>query len=532
MMVSPEVVCLLMFVTTVVLLMAGFPVAFTLAGVSLIFAFIGFELDLIDSNLLRAIPNRIYGNAMNNALLIAVPLFVFMGLVLEKSKIAEELLEGMGTVLSRVPGGLGISVSIVGALLAASTGIVGATVVTMGLMSYPTMFKQGYKPSLAAGSICAAGTLGQIIPPSIVLILLTDQISNSYVEAQRLIGNWAPEPVSTGDLFAGALLPGLMLVGLYIVYQLVVAIINPKSSPKVQTDKTISLKKLLLDVMLPPILLIIAVLGSILGGLATPTEASAVGAIGALLLAGAKNAHTSKDRVLVKMGFLGFVIAIGIGHFVDLRLNQSEINVVEYIGITLAGLSILVIVVAALNSVVILQQEGIFKYTISNSTSITAKVMLILIGATIFSLIFRAFNGDEIVHEALNSIHGDVAVQIMVVMVVMFILGMFLDFIEITLVVVPLVAPVLLQHDISPVWLAIMMAINLQTSFLTPPFGFTLFYLRGVVSQNILKTVDMYRGVIPFLLIQILMLVILWYFPEIVNWLPRVIFGSDYSAGI
>ena len=231
-MITPEIICIFMFISTIVLLMAGFPVALTLAGSSLIWAFIGFELDLINPNLLQAIPKRIFGNAMNNALLIAVPLFVFMGLVLEKSKIAEQLLEGMGIVLSRVPGGLGISVSIVGALLAASTGIVGATVVTMGLMSYPTMFKQGYKPSLAAGSICAAGTLGQIIPPSIVLILLTDQISNSYVEAQRTIGNWSPEPVSTGDLFAGALIPGVVLVGLYILYQLVVAIIDPKSSPK------------------------------------------------------------------------------------------------------------------------------------------------------------------------------------------------------------------------------------------------------------------------------------------------------------
>ncbi len=531
-MITPEVICILMFASTIALLMAGFPVALTLAGSSLIWAFIGFELNLIDPNLLRAIPKRIYGNAMNNALLIAVPLFVFMGLVLEKSKIAEELLEGMGIVLSRVPGGLGISVSIVGALLAASTGIVGATVVTMGLMSYPTMFKQGYRPSLASGSICAAGTLGQIIPPSIVLILLTDQISNSYVEAQRTIGNWSPEPVSTGDLFAGAIIPGVMLVALYILYQLVIAIIDPKSSPKVQLDKSITLKKLLIDVMLPPILLIFAVLGSILGGMATPTEAAAVGAIGALLLAGTKVSETQRDKIIVALGFAGFIVALGLGQFIDLRLNQDVINTFEAVGIFIAAVSIVLIVLAAANSAYILAKEGTLKYAISNATWITSKVMFILIGATIFSLIFRAFNGDEIVHKALTGIHGDVAVQIMVVMAVMFILGMFLDFIEITLVVVPLVAPVLLQHDISPVWLAIMMAVNLQTSFLTPPFGFTLFYLRGVVPQNQLKTVEIYKGVIPFLGIQILMLVILWYFPELVNWLPRMIFGSDYSPGL
>lgn len=531
-MISAEIVSILMFASTIMLLLAGFPVAFTLAGSSLLWAGVGFYFDLIDPNLLGAIPTRIYGNAMGNSLLIAVPLFVFMGLVLEKSKIAEELLEGMGTVMSRVPGGLGISVCIVGALLAASTGIVGATVVTMGLMSYPTMFKQGYRPSLAAGSICAAGTLGQIIPPSIVLILLTDQISNSYVEAQRIIGNWSPEPVSTGDLFAGALIPGLILVGLYILYLLIVAIIDPKSSPKVQVDKTISMKQLLLNVLLPPIALILAVLGSILGGLATPTEAASVGAIGSLLLAGSKNARTNVDKIIVRLGILGFVVAVLIGHFVDLRLNQETITLLEGISIAIAGMSIVAIVGAAANSALILYHMGIIKYTISNSTFITAKVMLILIGATVFALIFRAFGGDDIVHKALNSIHGDIAVQIMVVMVVMFILGMFLDFIEITLVVVPLVAPVLLQNDISPVWLAIMMAINLQTSFLTPPFGFTLFYLRGVVPVANLKTIEIYKGVIPFLCIQMGMLVILWFFPELVNWLPRVIFGSDYSGGL
>lgn len=531
-MLTPEIICILMFVSTISLLMFGFPVALTLAGSSLIWASVGFLFDFIDPNLLKAIPTRIYGNAMNNGLLVAVPLFVFMGLVLEKSKIAEDLLEGMGTVMARVPGGLGISVCIVGALLAASTGIVGATVVTMGLMSYPTMYKQGYKPSLAAGSICAAGTLGQIIPPSIVLILLTDQISNSYVEAQRVIGNWAPEPVSTGDLFAGALLPGLMLVGLYIVYQLVIAIIDPKNSPKVQTTKTLCMKSLLLDVMLPPIALIIAVLGSILGGIATPTEAASVGAIGAVLLAGAKITTNKTHKICINLGFLGFVIAILIGQFIDLRLNQDSIDMVESFGIAIAGISIGAIIMATLISIYTLHRNNILKYTISNASAITSKVMFILIGATIFSLIFRAFGGDDIVHHALNSIHGDVAIQILVVMIVMFILGMFLDFIEITLVVVPLVAPVLLQHDISPVWLAVMMAVNLQTSFLTPPFGFTLFYLRGVVPTRILKTTEIYRGVVPFLGIQILMLVILWFFPELVNWLPRIIFSSDYSGGL
>ena len=461
---SAEIIIILMLITLLSVLMTGFPVAFTLSGVALIFGLGGTLFGLFDIAFIQALPNRIYG-IMTNDLLIAVPLFVFMGVMLEKSKIAEELLNTMGLLLGGLRGGLGVSVTLVGALLAASTGIVGATVVTMGLLSLPTMMKRGYDPAISCGSICAAGTLGQIIPPSIVLILLGDQISAAYQQAQLAKGNFAPEAISVTDLFFGALLPGLCLVVLYIIWQLIYANIYPKSMPPIPIEErsAISRKELhkrVIKVLIPPLLLIIAVLGSILMGLATPTESAGVGAIGAILLAYSRK-----------------------------QLNFKILKMV----------------------------------TISTAQT-TSMVFTILIGAAMFSLVFRGFGGDDIVADFLLSIEGGVVIAIIITMVLMFILGFFLDFIEIIYVVLPIIGPAILMMDINPLWFAVMIAVNLQTSFLTPPFGFSLFYLRGVAPKGI-TTNHIYKGAAPFVLIQLFMLGILAIFPELATWLPEIIYN-------
>ncbi|MDB3955276.1 TRAP transporter large permease subunit [Alphaproteobacteria bacterium] len=458
-----EIFIILMLVSLLAVLMTGFPVAFTLAGVALFFGVVGSCFDLFDMAFIQALPNRIYG-IMTNDLLIAVPLFVFMGVMLERSKIAEELLDTMAHLLGSMKGGLGISVTVVGALLAASTGIVGATVVTMGLLSLPTMLKRGYAPTISAGTICAAGTLGQIIPPSIVLILLGDQISAAYQQAQLAKGNFAPESISVTDLFMGALLPGLCLVVLYIVWQIIYANIYPDKMPAIPKSERdeLEFKELrnrVLKVLIPPLVLICAVLGSILMGLATPTESAGVGAIGAIVLA-----YTRKQ--------LSFKI---------------------------------------------------LKEVATSTAQTTSMVFTILIGAAMFSLVFRGFGGDDIVAEFLMNLEGGVVTAIIITMVLMFILGFFLDFIEIIYVVLPIIGPAILMMDINPLWFAIMIAVNLQTSFLTPPFGFALFYLRGVAPKSVLTT-DIYKGAIPFVLIQILMLGILSVFPELATWLPSVMY--------
>ena len=593
---------ILMFVAACGFLMMGFPVAFTLSGVALIFGFLGYAFGIFDLAYISALPNRIFGNAMTNEVLIAVPLFVFMGVMLERSKVAEELLETMGKLFGEMRGGLGISVSIVGALLAASTGIVGATVVTMGLLSLPTMMRRGYDPSLACGSICAAGTLGQIIPPSIVLVILGDQISNAYVDAQREIGNWSPEPVSVGDLFAGALLPGLMLVGMYIAYQLMVAWVRPESSPPVPHDDndSRSLGKQVMHALVPPVVLIVAVLGSILAGIATPTEAAAVGAIGATFLAGIRvneldmdmpNLEETPDasfKISRMMGgifgglvfgalaatvafdapLIGAIAGIIVGallvtsgqlrkllalldtksnspiyaaaiaiafmlvliNFADLRIQRNEIQGFDLVAIIAAGIACLIVLRGLLIALWRVWATKILGVVNRSTMEISSMVFVILIGASLFSLVFRGFGGDETVHEFLSSLPGGEFGAILVVMLVMFVLGFFLDFIEITFVVVPIVAPVLLQSEtISPVWLGVLMAMNLQTSFLTPPFGFALFYLRGVAPKAI-STMQIYRGVLPFIAIQVIAIAILWSFPDLANWLPKVIFGTDFTS--
>jgi tripartite ATP-independent transporter DctM subunit len=514
---------LLMFLGLCGLILLGFPVAFTLAGTALIFAGIGWALGVFDPSFFGFFPNRIYG-VMTNEVLIAVPLFVFMGVMLERSKVAEELLDAMGQLFGNLRGGLGISVSVVGALLAASTGIVGATVVTMGLLSLPTMLRRGYDPALACGSICAAGTLGQIIPPSIVLVVLGDQISNAHQEAQRALGNWAPEPVSVGDLFAGALIPGLTLVGLYILYQAITAILRPGTSPAVPRGAAYAddIVRRLTHALIAPMVLIVAVLGSILAGVATPTEAAGVGAIGATLLAGER---LTRGRPLPIYGAaLGLVGLLVLTSFVDLRITRAAIPVADQVGIALAALLCLLLMFGLLVALGRAYQDGTLVEVMRATARITSMVFVIVIGAQLFSLVFRGFGGDDMVHEFLTGLPGGALGAMIVVMALMFVMGFFLEFIEITFVVVPIVGPVLLLLGLDPVWLGIMIAMNLQTSFLTPPFGFALFYLRGVAPPEV-TTLHIYRGVVPFVAIQLFMLVVLAVFPGLATWLPRAIFG-------
>ena len=514
---------ILMFVVVCAVLMCGYPVAFTLGGVALAFGVIGLLFGVFDFGYVAALPQRIFGT-MTNETLIAVPLFIFMGTMLERSRVAEELLETMGALFGRLRGGLGISVTIVGALLAASTGIVGATVVTMGLLSLPTMLRRGYDPGLATGSIAAAGTLGQIIPPSIVLVLLGDVMANAYQKAQLEQGIFTPDTMSVGDLFAGALLPGLMLVGFYILYQVVRAWLDPASSPPVDLSDDAGDGPTLrstLAALMPPLVLIVSVMGSILAGIATPTEAAAVGAVGATLLAAQR---LDALRAQARLGFLSIVALLFLTAFFDLRIALIDVGIVDRVAHGLVVLSGAILFYALLRILIGLYRLDVLTDVARSTTRVTSMVFVILIGAALFSLVFRGLGGDDSVHEFLSNMPGGVVGAVVIVMLVMFLLGFFLDFIEITFVVVPIVAPILIVMGVDPVWLGVMMAVNLQTSFLTPPFGFALFYLRGVAPDSI-RTVQIYRGVVPFILIQVIGLLVIALFPAIATWLPDVIFG-------
>ena len=454
-----ELLPLLMFAVICLVLMLGYPVAFSLAGTAMLFAGIGISIGHFDASFLSSLSGRLFGT-ITNVTLLAVPLFVLMGVLLEKSRLAEDLLSNMAALFGRRRGGLGFSVILVGMLLAASTGIVGATVVTMGLMSLPTMLKRGYSPSLATGTICATGTLGQIIPPSIALVLLGDTLSSAYQQAQLDLGVFSPKTLSVGDLFIGALVPGLLLVVLYLLYMGFVAMTRPESAPAA-TDLDPPPLMQLLKGLVPPIALILTVLGSILVGAATPTEAAGVGALGAALMAAAK----------------------------------GELNIVR------------------LGEVA------------RETLKVTCMVFMILIGAAVFSLVFRGFGGDDLIQHFFAQLPGGVMTATLIVMLVIFFLGFILDFIEITFVVVPIVGPILLAMGVDPIWLGIMIALNLQTSFLTPPFGFALFYLRGVAPPSV-TTSDIYRGVAPYIALQLLMLTLLAIWPSLATWLPSIIRGQ------
>ncbi len=520
---------ILMVVALCACLMAGFPVAFSLAGTALVFAVLGLTFGVFDISYLIPFPQRVFG-AVTNTTLIAVPMFILMGVILEKSKIAEELLDEMAKLFGSLPGGLGLSVTIVGALLAASTGIVGATVVTMGLLSLPTMLRRGYDPAFASGSIAAAGTLGQIIPPSIVLILLGDVISNAYQRAQLQQGIMSPDTVSVGHLFAGALFPGLMLVGFYLLWQIIVALTRPKMAPAIPASELGSRGEVWLAAMKtlpPPLILIVAVLGSILAGVATPTEAASVGAIGALLIAGMRLAPKSAllaGRPAVLVSAAAIIGLLVITSLLDLRLGRAHASDMENIGIVIAFILFALTPWGLVASLFQLRREKALAPIFDQTARVTTMVFTILIGAALFSLVFRGLGGDDTVHRALEATPGGVFGAVVMVMFVMFILGFFLDFIEITLVVVPLVGPPLLAMGLDPVWLGVMMAINLQTSFLTPPFGFALFYLRGVAPPEV-RTMDIYRGALPYIAIQIIGLGVLAFYPQIATWLPKVLYG-------
>jgi len=522
-----EIMVTLLVVGVCGTLMLGFPVAFTLAGASMVFGLIGYFFDVFSLSYFGVLPNRIFG-VMTNEVLLAVPLFVFMGVMLERSKVAEELLDTMGALFGTIRGGLGISVCVVGALLAASTGIVGATVVTMGLLSLPTMLRRGYDPKIATGAIAASGTLGQIIPPSIVLVVLGDQISNAHSEAQRALGNWAPDPVSVGDLFAGALLPGLALVLMYIIYIGIICWLRPEAGPSIPREELMDpesggLVSRVLHALVAPAVLIVAVLGSILAGIATPTEAAAVGAIGATLLGGHR--LNPNQGVPIYTATISLVTILVLVANFDLRVARDEISTTEWIAILASVLCCIGVAWGLLVSLSRTFADGTLHEVNRQTIRISSMVFGIVIGAQLFSLVFRGFGGDEIVHDILSGLPGGVFGAVIAVMAVMFILGFFLDFIEITFVVVPIVAPILLQMELNPVWLGIMIAINLQTSFLTPPFGFALFYLRGVAPREV-TTAMIYKGIIPFVMIQLLALVLLAIFPELATWLPNVIFGT------
>ena len=438
-----EIIPLIFILLVCASLLMGFPVAFTLAGISVLYAFIGVIIGFFDANLFKNIPIRIYG-IMNNQTLLAVPLFIYMGVTLEKSGIAASMLSEMGKAFAKVKSGLGISIILVGTLLAASTGIVGATVVTMGLMSLPILLKQGYSKEFSTGLVAATGTLGQIIPPSIALVLLGDVMSNAYQRAQNNLGIFSQKTVSVGDLFIGAIIPGLLICLGYLIYTILV---NRKKILKVETNNQ---NTNLIRTLFPPFLLIFVVLGSIIAGVATPTEAAGIGALGSFMIA------TFSNKISINL-------------FKDISFQSAKI---------------------------------------------TTMIFAILIGASIFSLVFRGIGGDDLIDQIFGALPGGPYTALLIILFGIFIIGFILDFIEICYVIVPLIAPPLLMMGFDPVWLSILLAIVLQTSFLTPPFGFSLFYLRGVAGDNI-QTKEIYKGVVPFIVIQLVALALVILFPWI-----------------
>ena len=517
----------LFFLAILGTLMFGYLVAFALGGLSMIFALLGYATGAFDMHLLSSLATRFFG-VITNPVLIAVPLFVFMGVVLEKSRIAEVLLTTMGQLFGGLRGGLGFSVVIVGTLLAASTGVVGATVVTMGLLSLPAMMRAGYDPRVATGVICAAGTLGQIIPPSTVLIFVADILQGANASAQMALGNFAPDTISVGDLFAGAFIPGIALAflyGLYIAYR---AFMDPKACPALPmtAEEKSGLGRRAVVALVPPMALIIAVLGSIIAGVATPTESASVGSLGAIFLMivkmladhhlddGSGSPEAMEKRLMTFwLGFLAVLVAVGAvgGAF---------------------GLLTLLVVAVIVGTVVVLATgalrakfASIIVETNRSTMAITSMIFVILLGATAFALVFTRMGGGDLVQTLLAQMPGGQLGALFVVMAIMFVLGFFLDTFEIVFIVVPITAPILLMMGIDPILLGVLIGINLQTSFLTPPFGFSLFYLRGVAPKSI-STGTIYRGVIPFVLIQVAVLCVVYAFPKTATWLPEYLFRS------
>ena len=500
-------------------ILIGYPVSFTLAGVATAFAFIGFALGDFDLSLLGAFSQRVFG-IMTNNVLIAIPLFVFMGVVLEKSRIAEQLLETMARLFGGVRGGLGISVVLVGALLAASTGIVGATVVAMGMIALPTMLRNRYDPALSCGIVCTAGTLGQIIPPSTLLIILADVMSNSFQQAQFAAGKFTVETISVGQLFAAAFVPGLLLVAIYITYLLIRAWLSPNAAPAIATLEDRPKMREVMAAIVPPVLLIFAVLGSILGGIATPSEAASVGAIGAALMAGVRLGVPSR-LVLSGGAALGFTALLS-GLF-PVRLQRSDVALADWLLSGIYTLLLIIGFVAIVTCLVRLHRRDTLGQVLTSTMSVTAMIFATILTASMFSLVFVGLGGEERIESILQAMPGGPLGALIFSMLVIFVLGFFLDFVEITVIVLPLMVPALIIMGHDPMWLAILIAINLQTSFLTPPFGFSLFYLRGAAPAEI-STGQIYRGVIPFIGLQALGISLIWLLPELATWLPELLY--------
>lgn len=517
---------LLMFAALCLFVLTGAPIAFVLAGTATLFGLLGWAMGELNFNLLGALPTRIF-STMNSETLVAIPLFVFMGMILERARIAEDLLRTMGALFGGLRGGLGVSVTLVGALLAASTGIVGATTVTMGLMALPVMLRYGYRPSYSSGIICSAGTLGQIIPPSTVLIIMGEVLSSAYQQAQHAQGNFAAKTISVGELFAGSLLPGLMLVGIYLVYQLVVSFLRPEVAPALPPEASAAASSgggvggaEVLRVLFPPLALIVAVLGSILGGVATATEAAAVGAVGATLLAGLR---TGRNRWALWLAVGGLAVLMAMAAGFDLRLGRPDAPAMDQAVLNLA----LVIAAASAFGIAViwrdLGRDGVLAPAMGSTARTTSMIFTIVIGALLFSLVFRGLGGDERIKELLQGTPGGVHTAMFVVLFMMFLLGMFLDYVEITIIVIPVVGPPLLGAGIDPIWFGVLVALVLQTSFLTPPVGYTLAYLRSVAPREV-STQAIWAGAVPFILLQLLAVGIVYFLPGIATWLPAALF--------
>jgi tripartite ATP-independent transporter DctM subunit len=514
-----EYLDIIMFAALMVAILSGFPVSFSIAGVAVFFAYFGWMLGVMDISLLGALGQRVFG-LISNQVLIAIPLFVLMGAVLEKSRIAEDLLDTMGRTFGQLRGGLGISVVLVGALLAASTGIVGATVVAMGMIALPTMLRSGYDPRVASGIVCTAGTLGQIIPPSTLLIILADVMSNAFQQAQYEQGKFSVEALSVGQFFAAAIIPGLMLVSLYLLYIVIHGYLRPQDMPPARADMAKPDRAEIITTIIPPVLLIFSVLGAILGGIATPTEAASVGAVGALLMAG------RRLRINPRLILLGAGALVALGVFAGIfpvRLQRNDLTSSELVVGAIYALLCVVGAVAIGLALRASLKERIIHDAVDSTLTMTAMIFATILSAGFFSLVFIGLGGEERVAHLLGNMPGGPTGALFFAMVFIFVLGFFLDFVEISVIVLPLVAPTLILMGHDPIWLGILLAINLQTSFLTPPFGFSLFYLRGAAPKEV-TTGQIYAGVIPFIGLQAVGVFLIWMVPGIATWLPSVIF--------
>lgn len=517
---------LYMFLAVCACVLLGYPVAFTLAGVSLACAVLGDALGVFQLRQLSFLPQRMFA-IMSNEVLTAAPLFIFMGLMLERSKVAEDLLMSMAKLFRGLRGGLALSVVVVGMLMAAATGIVGATVVTMGLIALPVMLKNGYDPRLATGTICASGTLGQVIPPSIVLVFLGDILTYANQQANLKAGNFAGKSVGVGDLFAGSLLPGLLLVALYLAYILGISWLRPAVAPAVLRPAgelmlaPAERLQVLVNGLVAPIALIVAVLGSILAGIATPTEAAAVGAVGATILAGLR---ARPDRAPWMLAGVAAVVGLMIiNSFVHLLIQRDDFTPAETVLLWISYGLVGIMTASIAMSLTFVYRTKVLVYVVHGTTRISGMIFAILVGASLFSLTFRGLGGEETVHEFLHSLPGGLTGAMIFVMALMFVMGFFLDFLEIIFILVPIVGPVLIGLGADPIWLGVMIGVNLQTSFLTPPFGFALFFLRGVAPPQV-KTSHIYAGVMPFIGLQLVGLVVLASFPALATWLPDLMF--------